>query len=65
MRKFVKFGVLLGGAAAATAALLALTCGLLGIDLAAVPQKFAANDATYLCAAIILAEFYFLANDAL
>ena len=65
MRTFVKFGALLSGAAAATAALIALTCGLLGIDLAAVPQKFAANDATYLCAAIILAEFYFLANDAL
>ena len=65
MSKFVKFGALLGGAAAATTALLALTCGLLGIDLAAVPQKFAANDALYLFGAIILVEFYFLANDAL
>ena len=65
MKKRVKFGALSGGAAAATAALFGLTCGMLGLDFSSALQKFAANDALYLFVAIILAEFYCLANDGL
>ena len=65
MRKLIKFGALLGSAAAATAALFGLTCGLLGLDFSSALQKFATYDGLYLIAAIILAEFYCLANDGL
>ena len=63
--KLVRFGALLCCAAAATAALFGLTCGLLGMSLPTALQKLAANDAPYLFAAIIFADFYCLANDGL